>query len=401
MLLDFFFRLKQSSIPVTLGEYLTMIHGLQEHVAGVSVDEFYYFSRACLVKDERFFDRYDQLFGEYISGKQSLFEEIFGEIPEQWLRKQAELNLSEQERAEIEAMGGWDKLMEELKKRFEEQDDRHQGGNHWIGTAGRSPFGAHGYNPEGVRIDQGQSRQGKAVKVWDKREYRNLDDQKELGTRNIKLALRKLRRFAREGAPEQLDLGNTIHATAKNAGLLDLKLIAERRNSTKVLLFIDVGGSMDFHVKVSEELFSAVRSEFKRLEFYYFHNFLYERVWQDNRRRHTETIPTIQLLRSFGADHKVIFVGDASMSPYEIAVPGGSVEHWNDEAGADWMQRLTRQFPYLVWLNPEPEQYWARTHSIGMVRELIQDRMFPLTLDGISQAINTLGRAHYQSELQN
>jgi len=394
MLIEFFYRLKKSSIPVTLGEYLSMLEGLNQHIAGFSVEEFYYFSRLCLVKDERFFDRYDQLFSEYISGKQSLFNDVIGELPEEWLRKQAELSLSEQERAEVEALGGWEKLMETLKKRLQEQDDRHQGGNKWVGTAGRSPFGAYGYNPEGVRIGQKEGRQGRAVKVWDKREFRNLDDQRELGTRNIKLALRKLRRFAREGAEDLLDLDNTINATAKNAGLLELKMIAERRNATKVLLFIDVGGSMDYHVKISEELFSAARSEFKRLEFFYYHNFIYERVWQDNRRRHSETITTQQLLRSYGPDYKVIFVGDATMSPYEIAVPGGSVEHWNDEAGAVWMGRMTRHFPYLVWLNPENTQYWSRTHSITMIQELIQQRMYPLSVDGISKAIQTLGKAH-------
>lgn len=393
MLLDLFFRLKKSSIPVSLGEYLMMLDGLEKHVAGFSVEDFYIFSRLCLVKDERFYDRFDQIFGDFVNGRESLFDSVVGEIPEDWLKANAALNLTDEERAQVEAMGGWDKLMETLRERMEEQKERHEGGNKWIGTGGRSPFGAYGYNPEGIRIGQKEGRQGRAVKVWDKREYRNLDDTREMGTRNIKLALRKLRTFAREGAQDQLDLEDTIASTARNAGYLDLKMVAEKRNAIKVLLFLDVGGSMDWHARVSEELFSAASSEFKRLEYFYFHNFIYEKVWKDNNRRHTETIPTHEILRSYGPDYKVIFVGDATMSPYEIAVPGGSVEHWNEEAGAVWMQRLLARFPYLAWLNPENGDYWDRTPSIRMTKELIGERMFSLSVDGIEQAIKSLRTA--------
>ena len=393
MLLDFFSRLRQSDIPVSIGEYLMLLEGLQQHVAGFSTEEFYYFSRQCLVKDERFFDRFDQLFADYIAGQESLFDAVVGDIPAEWLDRPDPSHLSEEERARIEAMGGWDKLMETLRERLEEQQKRHQGGSKWIGTGGTSPFGAYGYNPEGIRIGQKEGRHGRAVKVWDRREYRNFDDCRELGTRNLKLALRKLRRFARDGVADQLDLDDTISSTARNAGYLDLKMVPERRNAVKVLLFLDVGGSMDYHTRICEELFSAARTEFKRLEYFYFHNFIYERVWQDNVRRHTDTLSTHELLRSYGSDYKVIFVGDAAMSPYEIAVPGGSVEHWNEEAGAVWMQRVVRHFKHLAWLNPENPDYWDRTPSNRLTRELIGERMYSLSVDGIGQAIKALQRS--------
>jgi uncharacterized protein with von Willebrand factor type A (vWA) domain len=315
---------------------------------------------------------------------------MMARIPEEWLRRMGERTLSEEEKAKIEALGGWDKLIETLKKRLEEQKGRHQGGNKWIGTGGTSPFGAYGYNPEGIRIGQDESRNRRAVKVWDKREFSNFADNIELGTRNIKIALRKLRRFAREGAPEHLDLDGTIDSTARNGGLLDLKFVPERHNAIKVLLFLDVGGSMDYHVRVCEELFSAARSEFKHLEYFYFHNFVYESVWKDNRRRHVEKIPTHEVMRTYGHDYKLIFVGDATMSPYEIVQPGGSVEHWNEEAGSVWMQRLTRTWPHHVWLNPEPIDRWGHTPSVELTRQLIEDRMYPLTLAGLDQAIKAL-----------
>ena len=394
MLTDLFYRLRKVQIPVSLTEYLTLLSALEAGIAGFSVDNFYFLARATLVKDERYFDRFDQVFGDYIRGKQTLFEEIIGEIPLEWLRKQKELNLTEEEKKQIEALGGWDKLMETLQKRLDEQKKAHHGGNKWIGTGGTSPFGAHGYNPEGVRIGQGQGRQGRAVKVWDRRDYKNLDDSVELGTRNIKVALRKLRRFAREGAEEELDLDDTIRSTARKAGMLDIKLVPERRNTTKLLLFLDVGGSMDPHVKVCEELFSAARAEFKHLEHFYFHNFVYETVWRDNQMRANLRMPTAQVMNKYSADHKVVFVGDATMSPYEIMAVGGSIEHWNEEAGATWMARMMALYPYAVWLNPQPEDYWSYIPSIGIVKKLMSDRMFPLTLDGLERAMKALKKAH-------
>ncbi len=394
MLTDLFYRLRKVQIPVSLTEYLTLLSALEAGIAGFSVDDFYFLARATLVKDERYFDRFDQVFGDYIRGKQTLFEEIIGEIPLEWLRKQKELNLTEEEKQKIEAMGGWDKLMETLQKRLDEQKKAHHGGNKWIGTGGTSPFGAHGYNPEGVRIGQGQGRQGRAVKVWDRRDYKNLDDSVELGTRNIKVALRKLRRFAREGAEEELDLDDTIRSTARKAGMLDIKLVPERRNTTKLLLFLDVGGSMDPHVKICEELFSAARAEFKHLEHFYFHNFVYETVWRDNQMRANVRMPTAQVMNKYSADHKVVFVGDATMSPYEIMAVGGSIEHWNEEAGATWMARMMALYPYAVWLNPQPEDYWSYIPSIGIVKKLMSDRMFPLTLDGLERAMKALKKAH-------
>jgi uncharacterized protein with von Willebrand factor type A (vWA) domain len=394
VLTELFYKLRKVQIPVSITEYLTLMSALEARVAGFSIDDFYYLSRAALVKDERYFDRFDQVFGEHFRGQEMLFDQIIGEVPMEWLRKQKELNLTAEEKAQIEAMGGWDKLMEALRQRLEEQKKAHHGGNRMIGTGGTSPFGAHGYNPEGVRMGQDEGRNGRAVKVWDRREYRNLDDQVELGTRNIKLALRQLRRFAREGAAEELDLDDTIRSTARNAGLLDIKMVPERHNAIKVLLFLDVGGSMDPYVRICEELFSAARAEFKHLEHYYFHNFIYEALWRDNNMRANVRVPTARVMHTYGADHKLVFVGDATMSPYEIMAVGGSVEHWNEEAGATWMARLMAIFPYAVWLNPQPEEYWGHIPSIGMVKELLSDRMFPLTIDGLERAMKALKKAH-------
>jgi len=392
MLVNFFFELRQSGVPVTVTEFLTLLEALRERVAWVSAQDFYYLARLCLVKDERHYDRFDRVFAQVFEGAEKLFEQIVAQIPEEWLQSLGARTLSEEEKRKIEALGGWNKLLETLRERLREQKERHQGGNKWIGTGGTSPFGANGYNPEGIRIGQQGSRNRRAVKVWDQREYRNFDDTVELGTRNMKLALRKLRKFAREGAPDLLDLDGTIDATARNAGLLDLKLVAERRNAVKVLLFLDVGGSMDDHIRICEELFSAARSEFKHLVHYYFHNFLYESLWQDNRRRSSAMTSTLQVLRTYTHDYRVIFVGDATMSPYEIIQPGGSVDHWNKEAGAVWMQRVCATFPRLVWLNPEPVERWTYTTSIGIVRELIGERMFPVTLEGLDRAIAELRR---------
>jgi len=390
MLVDFFYRLRTHQVPVSITELLTLLGAMEAGVCDFNVDDFYFLSRSALVKDERHYDRFDQAFSSWYEGQQNAFEAVVGEIPEEWLRKQAELLLTDEEKAQIESLGGFEKLMETLRERLENQEKRHQGGNKMIGTAGRSPFGAYGYNPEGVRIGQDESRHRRAVKVWDKREYRNLDDTREIGTRNMKVALRRLRKFAREGAADQLDLNDTISSTARNAGYLDIKMVAEKRNAIKVLLFLDVGGSMDDHVRVCEELFSAARTEFKYLEYYYFHNFLYERVWKNNRRRHTERISTAEVLRTYGKDYRVIFVGDATMSPYEITYPGGSVEHMNDEPGAVWMSRLLEAFPHCVWLNPRAEKTWAYTPSIEITNEIIDDRMYPLTIEGLDAAMRQL-----------
>ena len=392
MLVNFFFELRQSGVPVTVTEFLTLLEGLRERVAWVSAQDFYYLARLCLVKDERHYDRFDRVFAEFFQGAEKLFQQLVAQVPEEWLEALGERILSEEEKRKIQSLGGWDKLMETLRERLREQQERHEGGNKWIGTGGTSPFGANGYNPEGIRIGQQGSRNRRAVKVWDQREYRNFDDSVELGTRNLKMALRKLRKFAREGSPDLLDLDGTIDATARNAGLLDLKLVAERRNAVKVLLFLDVGGSMDDHVRICEELFSAARTEFKHLVHYYFHNFIYESVWQDNRRRSAALTSTAQVLRTYSRDYRVIFVGDATMSPYEIVQPGGSVDHWNKEAGSVWMQRVCEAYPRLVWLNPEPEERWEYTSSVRIVRELIGERMFPVTLSGLDRAIAELRR---------
>jgi uncharacterized protein len=367
-----------------------LLEALREHVAYGSVEDFYYLSRACLVKNEIHFDRFDRAFAEYFKGVQRI-DDIFGkEIPEEWLKKLAEKVLTEEEEKLIEALGGFDKLMETLKQRLEEQKGRHQGGAKWIGTAGTSPFGAYGYNPEGVRIGQDKGRNRRAVKVWDAREYRNLDDTVELGTRNIKVALKRLRKFAREGAPEELDLPGTIQSTANNAGYLDLKMVPELHNKVKVLLFLDIGGSMDDHIKICEELFSAAKTEFKHLEYFYFHNFIYESLWKDNRRRYTERTATWDVIHKYGTDYKLIFVGDATMSPYEILEPGGSVEHNNQEPGAAWIGRLLSHYRKSVWLNPVPESHWEYTSSLKVTRQLMGDRMYPLTLKGLEDAMRLL-----------
>ncbi len=394
MLVRFFTDLRAGGIPVTLPEFLSLLEALEARVARYSPEEFYYLARLALVKDERHFDRFDRVFAEHFAGAEKLFEKIVAELPAEWLRAISERLLTDDEKrrldAEARALGGWDKLLETLRQRLAEQRGRHEGGNKWIGTGGTSPFGGQGYNPEGVRIGQDKSRHRRAVKVWDAREYSNYDDARELDTRNLKMALRRLRRFAREGAAEELDLDGTIDATARNAGLLDLKLVPERRNAVKLLLLLDVGGSMDDHVQICEELFSAARAEFRHLEYFYFHNFPYERLWKDNRRRFSVSTSTWSMLRTFNPDYRVVFVGDATMSPYEIEQPGGSVEHWNEESGRTWMGRIAAHFPRLVWLNPEPEERWDWTPSIQLTRELVGNRMFPLTLAGLDGAMRAL-----------
>jgi uncharacterized protein len=390
VLIRFFHLLRAAGVPVSITEFLALLEALAQRVTGPSVEEFYWLARMALVKDERYYDRFDRAFGAHFKGLEEAFETLLAKVPEEWLRRSSQLFLTEEEKARIEALGGWDKLMETLKQRLEEQKARHQGGSKWIGTGGTSPFGADGYNPEGVRIGQDGSRNRRAVKVWDQREFANLDDSVQLGTRNVKLALRRLRRFARQGAADQLDLEGTIDSTARNAGLLDLRMVPERHNAVKVLLFLDIGGSMDDHVRACEELFSAARSEFKHLEHFYFHNFVYETVWKDNRRRHAERIPMQEVLRTYGADYKLVLVGDATMSPYEILQPGGSIEHWNEEPGAAWLKRLLARWPHHAWLNPEPEDRWDWTPSVKITRELLDERMYPLTLAGLDRAMRAL-----------
>src|SRR5882762_10385482 len=392
MFLEFFANLRQAHVPATPREYLDLMRALEGDLAQMSVDEFYRLARALLVKDERNLDRFDVVFAATFKGVLSVAAAVEAkDLPEEWLRRMIERYLSPEERAGIEKLG-FDKLMETLRQRLAEQKGRHQGGSKWIGTAGTSPFGAYGYNPEGVRIGQDGNRNNRAVKVWDKREFRNLDDSVEIGTRNIKVALRRLRQFAREGAPSELDLDDTIRSTARNAGWLDIKMVPERHNAVKILLLLDIGGSMDGHIKTCAELFSAARAEFKHLEFFYFHNCPYERMWKDAWRRHVERTPTPQVLHTYDASYKLIFVGDASMSPYELMQPGGSVEHWNAEPGHVWLTRLLVTYPKAVWLNPVPERYWSGTGSIGMVRQLMEDRMFPLTLEGLDKAMRRLTR---------
>ncbi|MDH3375121.1 MAG: VWA domain-containing protein [Gammaproteobacteria bacterium] len=390
MLIPFFYLLRDGGMKTSITELLTLLEAMKKGVAGQSVDDFYYLSRACLVKDESKLDLFDRIFAAYFNGVEDSFADLMADIPDEWLRRQAELMLSEEERAQIEALGGFEELMKALQERLEEQNERHEGGNRWIGTAGTSPFGAYGYNPEGVRIGQQGSRNRSAVKVWDKREYRNLDDSVELGTRNIKIALRRLRKFARQGAADQLDLEDTIDKTARNAGLLDIRMVPERHNAVKVLLCLDIGGSMDDHVRVCEELFSASRSEFKHLEYFYFHNFIYESLWKDNHRRHAERIPTVDITHKYGADYKLIFVGDATMSPYEIVYAGGSVEHWNEEPGAVWIKRLLNTYPKAIWINPEPRNRWDYTPSVKLTRDLMDDRMYPLTIAGLDAGMKAL-----------
>ncbi len=390
MLIRFFYMLRAGGVPVSITEFLALLEALEARIVSLSAEEFYWLARTVLVKDERYYDRFDRVFAAHFQGLEQAFQTLVAELPEEWLRRSSELFLSDEDKARIEALGGWDRLMETLRQRLEEQKERHQGGNKWIGTGGTSPFGADGYNPEGVRIGQEGSRNRRAVKVWDRREFRNLDDSVELGTRNIKLALRRLRRFARQGAADQFDLEGTIDSTARNAGILDIRMLPERHNAVKVLLFLDVGGSMDDHVRICEELFSATRSEFKHLEYFYFHNFVYESLWKDNRRRHAERIPTMEVMRTYGADYKLVFVGDATMSPYEILQPGGSIEHWNEEPGAAWVRRLLASYPHHAWLNPEPEDRWDWTPSVKITRELVDERMFPLTLEGLDRAMRAL-----------
>jgi uncharacterized protein with von Willebrand factor type A (vWA) domain len=391
MLLHFFTALRDAKVPVSLREYLVLLDALERDLAEKRVEEFYFLARTALVKDESHLDRFDRVFGTVFKGLESMGEAVApAAIPEEWLRKLVEKHLTEAEKAEIQALG-WDKLFETLKQRLAEQKGRHQGGSKWIGTGGTSPFGAYGYNPEGIRIGQDGNRNFRAVKVWDRREFRDLDDTVELGARTIRVALRRLRRFARTGAAEELDLDGTIRSTAK-AGYLDVRMRPERHNAVKVLLFLDVGGSMDWHVELAETLFSAARSEFKHLAHYYFHNCPYEAVWTENARRHDARTPLLDVIRTYGSDYRLVFVGDAAMSPYEIAMAGGSVEHWNDEPGAAWMQRLLDHFPKAAWLNPVAEAHWPYTQSIGMMRKILGDRMYPLTLDGIDRATRGLLR---------
>ncbi|WP_037081380.1 vWA domain-containing protein [Neorhizobium vignae] len=393
MFIPFFLHLKEAKIPVTLREFLDLLEGMEEGIADFDVEAFYFLARTALVKDERHIDKFDRVFSSYFRGLEAVSGESgldVASIPEEWLRKLVEKHLTDEEKKLVESLGGFEKLMETLRQRLEEQKGRHQGGSKWIGTGGTSPFGAYGYNPEGVRIGQDQSRHRRAVKVWDKREFADFDDKVELGTRNIKLALKRLRRWVREGAVEELDLPGTIRSTAEH-GYLDVQTRPERRNAVKLLMFFDVGGSMDDHIRVVEELFSAARAEFKHMEHFYFHNCLYEGVWKENRRRSDRT-PTLDLIRSYGADYKVIFVGDASMSPYEITHAGGSVEHWNQEPGEAWIRRVTDHFHRCVWLNPVPQDHWSQTTSIGIMRQLVTERMFPLTLGGLEQATRALTR---------
>jgi len=394
MFLPFFENLRAGGVPVSLREYLTFLEAVRAGLVTYDIEAFYYLARSAMVKDERHIDRFDRAFASSFKGLENISADQVLEavdLPADWLEKMAEKHLSPEEKAEIEALGGFERLMETLKERLREQQGRHQGGSKWIGTAGTSPFGAYGYNPEGVRIGQNESRHRRAVKVWDKREFRNLDDSVELGTRNIKVALKRLRQWARDGAQEELDLDGTIRATAEH-GWLDVKTRPERRNAVKVLLFLDVGGSMDPHIKVVEELFSAARAEFKHLEYYYFHNCLYEGVWRDNARRWNAQTPTWEVLNTYGPDYKCIFVGDASMSPYEIAYPGGANEHWNAEAGQVWLERARAQWPDHLWINPVPAHEWDYTRSTTMIREIFADRMVPMTLEGLDAGMKTLVR---------
>ncbi|MBM3339928.1 MAG: VWA domain-containing protein [Betaproteobacteria bacterium] len=391
MLIPFFQHLRAAKLPVSIKEFLTLLEALKVQVIGPSLDEFYFLSRATLVKDERLFDKFDKAFGAYFHGIQTL-PEIDVDLPLDWLKRQLQREFSPEEKAAIEAMGGIDKLLERLKQLLDEQKDRHQGGNKWIGTNGTSPFGNGGFNPEGIRIGGPSAGNRTAVKVWEQRMYRDYDDQVELGTRNIKIALRRLRKFAREGAEEELDLDDTIASTARNAGYLDIKMVPERHNTIKVLMLLDVGGTMDDHIKQTEELFSAARTEFKNLEFYYFHNCVYDFVWKNNRRRHSERLMTWDLIRKFNPDWRLIFVGDATMSPYEILQPGGSVEYNNEEPGAVWLQRLAERFPKFTWLNPEPEGVWEYRQSISVIRQILSHRMYPVTMSGLERAMRELSK---------
>jgi uncharacterized protein len=398
MLLDFFYTLRSAKLPVSVKEYLTLLEALKEGVVGPNndegvgykIDDFYYLSRTTLVKDEKHYDKFDRAFAAYFKGVE-MVADFTKEIPLDWLRKNLELQLSPEELAKIEKMG-WDELMETLKKRFEEQKERHEGGSKWIGTGGTSPFGAYGHNPQGIRIGQDKGRNKSAVKVWDQRAYKDYDDTQELGTRNIKIALRRLRKFAREGAHDELDLDDTIRSTAANAGWLDIKMVPERHNNVKVLLLMDVGGTMDEHISRVEGMFSAAKTEFKHLEFYYFHNCVYDFMWKNNRRRYAEKFPTLDIIRKYNKDYKLIFIGDATMSPYEILQPGGSVEYNNEEAGVEWLQRLTNAFPKFAWINPEPQGVWQYRQSIGIMQQIMSQRMYPLTVKGLEEAMRLLSK---------
>ncbi len=393
MLIDFFYTLRSAKLPVSVKEFLVLLEGLQAGVVGPdagNLDDFYYLARTSLVKDEKHFDKFDRAFAAYFKGVEMLTD-FTKDVPLEWLRKTLELELSPEDKAKIEKMG-WDELMETLKKRFEEQKERHEGGNKWIGTGGTSPFGANGYNPQGIRIGQEKSRNKSAVKVWDQRAYKDYDDSQELGTRNIKVALRRLRKFAREGSEDELDLDDTIKSTAANAGYLDIKMVPERHNNVKVLLLMDVGGTMDEHIARVEELFSAAKTEFKHLEFYYFHNCVYDFMWKNNKRRFSEKFATWDIIRKYNKDYKLIFVGDATMSPYEILQPGGSVEYNNEEAGSEWIQRLTNAFPKFTWINPEPQGVWQYRQSISIMQQLVSQRMHPLTLRGLEEAMRELSK---------
>ena len=393
MLIDFFQTVRKAKVPCSVPEYLDLVNCVREHLAFGDLNDFYALARLCLVKDERHYDKFDKAFAAYFKGLDELPDFMDeANIPQDWMRKEFERMLSEEEMEKLEAMGGLDKVLEEFKKRLEEQKKRHQGGNKMIGTGGTSPFGANGYNPEGIRIEQGQSRHKKAIKVWDQRNYKDLDDSIQLGIRNVKVALRRLRKFARQGAADELDLGDTISSTARNAGFLDIKMVPQRHNTVKVLLFFDIGGSMDPHVRVCEELFSAARTEFKHMETFYFHNCLYEQVWKNNIRRMNERSDTWEIIRKYGPDYKVIFVGDAMMAPYEVTHVGGSVEHWNEEPGAVWMQRMADHYDKLVWLNPAPESYWGQGGSLGAIRDIVKQHMYPLTLEGLEKAMKELSK---------
>jgi len=392
MLIGFFQEVRAAKVPVSLKELLDLMNALDKKIVFANIDDFYYLSRLCLVKDEKHFDKFDRAYAKYFEGIEVL-DDLFSEaIPEDWLETELQRQLTEEQKAEIEAMGGLEELMKAFKERLEEQKKKHQGGNRMIGTGGTSPFGADGYNPEGFRIGQKKGRNGRAVKVWEKRGYKDLDGDITLGIRNIKVALRRLRKFAREGAADELDLDDTISSTARNAGYLDIKMVPERHNSIKVLIFFDIGGSMDPHVKVCEELFSAARVEFKHMEYFYFHNFIYENVWKNNIRRASETTALWDVLHKYTPDYKVIFVGDASMAPYEISQPGGSIEHWNEESGAVWMQRLTDHFEKVIWVNPLPEPYWGEGGSLGMAKQLLEDKMYPMTVEGLEAGMKYLSR---------
>lgn len=391
MLIDFFLHLRHAKLPVSIKEYLLLLEAMREHVIGPSIDEFYHLSRATLVKDERNFDKFDKAFGAYFKGVQAV-PGIDVDLPLEWLKRQLQREFTAEEKAAIEAMGGLDKLMERLRQLLDEQKDRHQGGSKWIGTGGTSPFGNGGYNPEGIRIGGPSAGNRTAVKVWEQRAFRDYDDQVELGTRNIKVALRRLRKFAREGAEEELDLDDTITSTARNAGWLDIRMVPERHNTIKVLMLLDVGGTMDDHIRQTEELFSAAKSEFKHLEFYYFHNCVYDFLWKNNRRRHAERFATWDILRKYNSDYRLIFVGDATMSPYEVLQPGGSVEYNNEEAGAVWLRRLVERFPKFAWLNPEPEGVWEYRQSIAVIRQVLHNRMYPITLQGLERAMRELSK---------